>query len=807
MWAITALATTTTTATEISDLPEFEGNMLSLKTIRRNIAGAKASAALSWKGGVERGGNWLLVDVSSASSGLASALAEEEAFEITGCLSSGNACSGFLKITPFALDVEQNPSFAANVVPSVWKANGFDYAGDFPGAIAPLQVTQIRQAFPNLTGEGLKICVMSDSFNMLGGYKNDTESMDLPKGIKVLKEAPTLDDEEFDGWYYTDEGRAMMQLIHDIAPGADLVFRTAAAGLYDFANGIEELVAYGCDIIVDDHDAIAQAAIRAARDHGVAYFTGAGNYQGLGWSSEFRPTEITLPGQNDIFIVHDFGDGNYKQRIVISDELSPVVFYWDAPSGNFTDDAQPTPTVLLLAWDVEGNLLGYVSPNVDGTAMIQFGFSKGTYDIAFLVGFVGGVSPTPNLLKWIAPLGGLQAIDPPNNDSAFNPHGNSPHVAAVGAASERQRMFRMEVEPFSSSGGDPIVFDENGVRLEQPFVPKQPRFVGPDVSFSNHIDHILLVAIFYTGMVPETEGFLFYGTSAAAPNVAAVALLLLQANPELNPSQLYKVLEKTAIDMNEPGFDHTTGYGFVNAMRAVVMAEKLKLKKITNKEKRKKKLKNLRKKNTHKVCYDYTDVEMTTNWLEILLSTRIERAVFLRLASGPSWPVFVVRCFVRGTAFSERREQIMPRDGQCHRRGRNEGNPDSVPRAPGATPQVSDNSGGGFVSGCTGGLVRSGSRGFSLPPSLNLRRSEVPVGSVVRGWIGAEPRPARSAPASIGIVRWIGLRCVALQWTSARICLLVPCSPPSHLHPHRLGTAGLAAAVVTVVVTVALVVP
>ena len=56
---------------------------------------------------------------------------------------------------------------------------------------------------------------------------------------------------EFSGRGF-DEGRAMFQLIHDIAPNASLVFRTAFEGAVDFAMGIQELADAGCDVIVDD---------------------------------------------------------------------------------------------------------------------------------------------------------------------------------------------------------------------------------------------------------------------------------------------------------------------------------------------------------------------------------------------------------------------------------------------------------------------------------------------------------------------------------------------------------------------------
>jgi hypothetical protein len=106
-----------------------------------------------------------------------------------------------------------------------------------------------------LNGTGLNIGILSDGFNTIatfgvtpGGivddvtYEDDIASGDLPAGVEILQEAnfPT-----------TDEGRAMAQLIYDVAPGAKLFFHTAFLGQEDFASGIEELAAAGCDVIVD----------------------------------------------------------------------------------------------------------------------------------------------------------------------------------------------------------------------------------------------------------------------------------------------------------------------------------------------------------------------------------------------------------------------------------------------------------------------------------------------------------------------------------------------------------------------------
>ena len=61
----------------------------------------------------------------------------------------------------------------------------------------------------------------------------------------------------------------------------------------------------------------------------------------------------------------------------------------------------------------------------------------------------------------------------------------------------------------------------------------------------------------------------FSGTSAAAPNVAGVASLVLSANGNLSAAQVRQILSQIAVDVGAIGYDKFTGAGFVNADAAV----------------------------------------------------------------------------------------------------------------------------------------------------------------------------------------------------------------------------------------------
>ena len=139
-------------------------------------------------------------------------------------------------------------------------------------------------------------------------------------------------------------------------------------------------------------------------------------------------------------------------------------------------------------------------------------------------------------------------------------------MAAVGAVN----VFRSpwngyqppEVRAYSSAGPTPILFDSDGNHLEPPAARDQPQFMGPDG-----------VATTFFELLKPIGVWRFPGTSTAALHIAAVAALMLEYNRTLSRDEIYAVLDATAVGMSVPGFDNTTGYGFVDALRALTYVE------------------------------------------------------------------------------------------------------------------------------------------------------------------------------------------------------------------------------------------
>jgi hypothetical protein len=99
----------------------------------------------------------------------------------------------------------------------------------------------------------------------------------------------------------TDEGRAIGQIVHDVAPGSPLLFHTGFNSELDFAEGIQRLAAAGAKVIVDDliyfdepmySDGMVGQAVDLVTKGGVAYYSSAGNQARQSYEDDFRGVNI-----------------------------------------------------------------------------------------------------------------------------------------------------------------------------------------------------------------------------------------------------------------------------------------------------------------------------------------------------------------------------------------------------------------------------------------------------------------------------------------------------------------------------------
>jgi len=179
--------------------------------------------------------------------------------------------------------------------------------------------SDLARAEFGVDGTGVRVGVLSDSFDCAPGpfatgqnftrAGQDAVNGDLPLGVRILADLHTVPDSEC-----TDEGRAMMQIVHDVAPGASLSFNTALTSEEDFAAAVVALANDGARVIVDDveyfdepmfEDGVVAAAVDQVAARGVAYFSAAGNEGRQSYQAAFRSS-----GRKGLSGVrHDFDPG------------------------------------------------------------------------------------------------------------------------------------------------------------------------------------------------------------------------------------------------------------------------------------------------------------------------------------------------------------------------------------------------------------------------------------------------------------------------------------------------------------------
>ncbi len=433
--------------------------------------------------------------------------------------------------------------------------------------------SDIVRAAEGVDGTGVIIGTLSDSFNCLGGAATDVASGDLPAGISVLDDSICFGS--------IDEGRAMMQLIADVAPGADQAFHTAFGGMADFAQGIVDLADAGANIIVDDvlyfyepmfQDGIVAQAVNTVVSRGVAYFSSAGNTGSLSYESDFNPSGISIALDGSLAgEAHDFDPGlevDILQNISVGKfpGLFILVFQWDSLffSVNPVNEGSSNDLNIFLV-DSTGTTVLAKSTDInigrDPAEVLYFDSTSGCEDCNLLITHAAG--PNPGLMKYVIIQPFTETIFEFDTASGtLYGHANATGAEAVGAAFY-QNTPEFGVDPPRLAGGSahgstPILFDTNGQRLAAPEVRKKPNIVAPDGTNNT-----------FFGGDADRDGFPnFFGTSAAAPHAAAVAALVRQTYPAASPDFIYTILKNTAINMLEPGFDFASGFGLIDTVSA-----------------------------------------------------------------------------------------------------------------------------------------------------------------------------------------------------------------------------------------------
>jgi hypothetical protein len=403
-------------------------------------------------------------------------------------------------------------------------------------------------------GAGVTIGVMSDDVSSLALIQSRGE---LPSHVTVI----TPDGNPSPSSSPTDEGTMMLEEMYAVAPGAKLMFCGPGTDV-EYAACLQQLIGAGASIVADDIEYPAEDLFSAesslaqsvqallAQNPNVALFSAAGNENESYWQGQYAP--IRLPrayrcgGQTDNYGQSFAGSSPYA-TMTLNDTLNaPLYLQWADPFGANVSDFD------LYVLDHNFNLVECI-PGAQGSEVFD-----GDLNPQYLAGTYHIVIATPNSalagkpLKLIA-YGDGQAQFP--NDatpgSVASPQKFLAAVATVGAV-EGDGSVGTIIEPYSATG--PVELQFPTATSSQAPIVVAPDGVYVDAAGTNFL---------------EGQSGLFWGTSAATPNAAAVGALLRAAFPTLNAARIVGAIKSGAVQLGVSVPDGVFGYGRVDAVGAL----------------------------------------------------------------------------------------------------------------------------------------------------------------------------------------------------------------------------------------------
>ena len=416
-------------------------------------------------------------------------------------------------------------------------------------------------------GTGVKVGVLSDGVD---GYYARQVSGDVSE-ITIVPDQSG----------YGSEGLAMLEIVHDLAPGAQLFFATAVDGVASFASNIEALrTTFGCDVIIDDvtyfdeaafQDGPIARAVNTVTAAGALYFSSAGNSGNLSqgtsgtWEGDFVDSGTAIPlfsgSRFDGMPIHSFnglsGAASATSNELLSNGDYALTLKWSDPRGASANDYD-----LFLLDSALQHVVAF-------SANWQTG-SDDPYEEVWNV-YAG------ERVVVVRYSGEARALRIDTNRARLahatagatvghNAGAQTISVAAVGAGSAQGGEFTggaaNPLEWYSSDGPRRVFFTPEGAAM----TPGRLLFGNGGGRDLQKPDVAAADCVATTG--PGVYLNPFCGTSAAAPHAGAIAALLLSLSSHPSPKDVKRWLLDTGLEAGAPGVDRDSGYGIVMAPRA-----------------------------------------------------------------------------------------------------------------------------------------------------------------------------------------------------------------------------------------------
>lgn len=421
-----------------------------------------------------------------------------------------------------------------------------------------LRAADLRSAL-GVSGAGVRVGVISDGVR---GLAQSQASGDLP-AVNTTDCNVVASDPAQTG----AEGTAMLEIVHDLAPGAELWFAgfggTSGTAL-DF-NAAVSCLAQRVDVVVDDvnwfnagpYDGSSivsrntAAALNSPTNRVRAHVTAVGNQAAAHYQEPYQPCPGEAAFHRFAATEQTLDRGGLGPRcdnpvLVPAGSTLRVLVQWNDPWGASCNDydvyifAHDSPTALAASQNFQ-----FCAQNPTELAVWQ-NVSTSPVTVDVVLAPIGQVEPRTFDIFF---LGGIPNYYTPTS-SVPNQADAGGGVLAVGAINAFEDGHD-EITPYSSRG------------------PTNDGRTKPDVTGIDGVS------------VTGAGGFAspFLGTSAAAPHIAGILALLLECRPGLKagepgdaPAQdrsaLANALLLTAADLGPPGTDNTYGAGRADALAA-----------------------------------------------------------------------------------------------------------------------------------------------------------------------------------------------------------------------------------------------
>jgi collagen type I/II/III/V/XI/XXIV/XXVII alpha len=431
------------------------------------------------------------------------------------------------------------------------------------GAAATALGANVATALYGVTGQGIKIGIISDSYDANGAAAANVTEGYLPASVTVLNDSPSG----------TDEGQAMMELAYQIAPNASYYFAASGESVASCAAAVTALQAAGCTVIIDDlayptQESFYQTgtaldqAISAAVAAGVNYFSAAGNDGAAYVQQGFNPLSVTIPGIGAV-VAQNFGnDSPYLDVTIARGGTGSLLLQWAQPFASIgTGSPGAANSLALYLLDAQGNVVASSTldeVDKDPGQLITFANTTDSTQFRLVVAQNGGTTPTGQIftVSNINSAAKFVSADAGGGTGNILGHELLSDTNVVGAVTYTDTPAygaTPVAAAYTSTGPGVILYDQNGNPLTVPVTPHSPTYTS------------------VSGSTTTVAGFeSFNGTSAAAPNAGAVGALMLQANGALTTAQLTDLLAQSTIPVasNLPN----TGAGLIQARAGVELA-------------------------------------------------------------------------------------------------------------------------------------------------------------------------------------------------------------------------------------------